>query len=67
MTRTMTDKFRGVPAKLRDEQASSLYQAKSTFSAEQRLLFAFFVPLHSFFLAACNLGLRTEGRHKTIL
>ena len=73
MLRAMTDKCPGVAAKLWDDQASSLCEAKSTYSGEQRLLYALFLVLYLLFqmsvqdLAAYNLNLRTAGRHTLIL
>jgi hypothetical protein len=45
----MTDKFPWAPAKLRYQQASSLYQAKSTYSAERKLLYELFFVLYLLF------------------
>jgi hypothetical protein len=39
MHQAMTDKCPGVPAKLWDDQASPLYEAKTTYSAERILLY----------------------------
>jgi hypothetical protein len=69
----MTDKCPGVPAKLWDDQASLFYEAKPTYSAERRLLYAIFLVSFILFrlsvqdLAACNIDLRTAGQHTTIL
>jgi hypothetical protein len=49
MRQAMTDKCPGLPAKLWDDQASSLYEAKSTYSAELRLLYALFFVLYLLF------------------
>ncbi len=63
----------GVPAKLWDDQVSLLNEAKSTYSAEQRLLYALFLVLYLLFrisvqdLAAFNRDLGTAGRHTTNL
>jgi hypothetical protein len=73
MRRAMTDKCPGAPAKLWDDQASSLYEVKPTYSAERRLLNALFLVLFLLFplsvqdLAACNIDLRTSAQHTTIL
>ncbi len=73
MRRAMTDKCPGVPAKLWDDQASPLYEAKPTYSVERRLLYTLFLVLFILFrlsvqdLAACKTDLRTAGRHTTIL
>ena len=67
MRRAMTDKCPGAAAKLWDEQASSFCKAKSTYSGQQRLLYALFLVLYLLFcfsvqdLAACKLDLRTAG------
>ena len=45
MHRAMTDKCPGAPAKLWGVQASSHYEAKPTYSAEKRLLYALFLVL----------------------
>jgi hypothetical protein len=69
----MTDKCPGVPAKLCDDQASLLYEAKPTYSAERRQLYALFLVLFLLFqlsvqdLAAGNIDQRTAGRYTTIL
>ena len=71
--RAMTEKCPGAPAVLWDEQESSRYQDKSTFPAEQRLLYALFFLLYLLFWmsdqdwAACNLDLRNARRHTTNL
>ena len=49
MRRAMTDKCPGAAAKLWDDQASSLCEAKSTYSGEQRLLYALFLVLYLLF------------------
>ena len=49
MHRAMTDKCPGAPAKLWGEQASSHYEAKPTYSAEKRLLYALFLVLFLLF------------------
>ena len=49
MLQAMTDKCPGSPVKVQDEHACSLYAAKSTFSAEQRLLYALFFVLYLLF------------------
>ena len=75
MRPAMTDKCPGAAAtwKLWGDQASSLCEAKPTYSCEQRLLYALFLGLYLLFwmsvqdLAACNLDLRTAGRHTSIL
>ena len=73
MHRAMTDKCPGAPAKLWGEQASSHYEAKPTYSAEKRLLYALFLVLFLLFwlsvqdLAAWNIDLRTVGQHAMIL
>ena len=75
MRRAMTDRSRcpGAAAKLWDDQASLLCEAKSTYSGEQRLLYALNLVLYLLFrtsvqdLAACKLNLRTAGRHTLIL
>ncbi len=46
---TMTDKFPGAPTKLWDDQASSHYEAKPTYSAEKRILYALFLVLFLLF------------------
>ncbi len=59
---TVTDMCPGEPAKLWDDPASSLYEAKSTYSAELRPLYTLFLVLYLLFwtsvqdLAACNLN-----------
>ena len=69
----MTDKCPGAPATLQNERASSLYEARSTYSAEKRLLYALFLVLYLLFwisvqdCAACNLYLGTAGRLRTNL
>ena len=71
MRPAMTNK--SLAASAWDDQASLLYEAKSTFSAQQRLLYALFLVLYLLFrmsvqdLAACNLDIRTAGRHTTNL
>ena len=73
MRRAMTDKCPGAAAELWDDQASSLCEAKSTYSGEQGLLYALCLVLYLLFqmsvqdLAACNLNLRTAGRYTLIL
>ena len=60
MLLAMTDKCPGAPATLQNERASSLYEARSTYSAEKRLLYALFLVLYLLFWmsvqdwAACN-------------
>ena len=49
MRRAMTDKCPGAAAELWDDQASSLCEAKSTYSGEQRLLYALFLVLYLLF------------------
>ena len=49
MLQAMTDKCPGAPATLQDERASSLYEARSTDSAEKRLLYALFLVLYLLF------------------
>ena len=49
MHQAMTDKCPGAPAKLWGEQASSHYEAKPTYSAEKRLLYALFLVLFLLF------------------
>ena len=49
MHRAMTDKCPGAPAKLWSEQASLHYEAKPTYSAEKRLLYALFLVLFLLF------------------
>ncbi len=57
----------------RNQQASSLYQAKSTYAAERKLLYALLFILYLLFWmsdqdwAARNLDLRTAGQHTTNL
>ncbi len=73
LRRAMTDKCPGVPAKLWDDQASPFNGAKSTYSAERRLLYALCLVLFLFFqlsvqdFAACCIDLGTAGQHTTIL
>ncbi len=65
--------IRVAPAALQEEQESLLYQDKSTYPAEQRLLCFYFVLLYLLFWmpkqdwAACKLDLRTVGWHTTNL
>ena len=73
MRRAMTDKCPGAAAEHWDDQASSLCEAKSTYSGEQGLLYALCLVLYLLFqmsvqdLAACNLNLRTAGSYTLIL
>ncbi len=73
MLPAMTDKSPAASAKLQDDQANLLYEAKSTYSAQQRLLYVLFLVLYLLFwisvqdLAACNLDLRTASRNTTNL
>jgi hypothetical protein len=75
MRRAMTDKWPVAPAALRDsdEVESLLYQNKSTYLGEWRLLYALIVLLHLLFCrsgqdwAAGNLNLRKVSRHTKIL
>ena len=46
MRRAMTDKCPGAPAKVQDEHASSLYEAKPTYLAEQILFYTLFLVLY---------------------
>ncbi len=73
MRRAMTDKCPGVPAKRWDDQASLFNEAKPTYSAERRLLYALCLVLLILFrlfvqdLAPCNIDLGTARQHTTIL
>ena len=73
MLQAMTDKCLGAQATLQNEHASSVYEARSTYSAEKRLLYALCHVLYLLFRmsvqdsAARNLYLRTAGRYTTNL
>ncbi len=57
LRRAMTDKCPGVPAKLWDDQASPFNEAKPTYSAERRLLYALCLVLFLLFrLSVQDLG-----------
>ena len=49
MHRGVTDNSPGAAAKLWDDKASSLCEAKSTYSGEKRLLYALFLVLYLLF------------------
>ena len=73
MLRAMTDKCLGAPATLQNEHSSSFYEARSTYSAEKRLLYTLCHVLYLLFRmsvqdsAARNLYVHTGGRYTTNL